>query len=88
MEMGEPFKIILSSLQSVDIRLGLESFAFFIGFFFVRIIGMLAAQRVILCEGTCFRYLVGSGIRGYGMYRLTNIDGGGGGSEVSRNMKN
>ena len=32
-ETDESFKVIAGSFQSVDIRLGLESFTFFIGFF-------------------------------------------------------
>ena len=37
-----------------------------------------ATQRVIMCEGTYFRYPVGSPeYEGHDVYGLTNIDGGG-----------
>lgn len=44
---SESFKAIPGSFHSVDIGLGLESFAFFIDFCF----RIITAQRVILCEG-------------------------------------
>lgn len=61
---------------------GLNRLRFLLVFVF-RMIGMHAAhraQRVILCEGRYFKYPVGSLEKeGHGVYKLTNIDRGGGG---------